>query len=183
MGQRIYPRCVHFLLLTFTLFVFWIVLSGRLEWRYIIIGLVSSVGISIITQPLLLLARETPDASPQPAWYLPWLRLAAYFPWLMGQLVQANLQVAWLVIQPRLPIEPQIIYFRQPLPSPVAHVVLANSITLTPGTVTVDLEGDLYTVHALSTAAATSLAPAEGEGEMPRRVGRVFGQGERVGGT
>lgn len=161
-------------LLSATLFVFWVVLSARMEVKYLVIGLVSSLVTAVVTRSLLLLPLEAGEDRLRPAWDLPWLRLLAYFPWLLWQVVQANLQVAWLIIQPRLPIEPRLIRFRKSLPNPVAHVVLANSITLTPGTVTVDLDKDEYVVHALWPTAAASLVPEEGEGEMLRRVASIF---------
>lgn len=164
----------HLFLLSATLFVFWIVLSAKMEAKYLVIGLAGSIATAAATRPLLLLPWGSGVGRLRPAWDLPWLRLFAYFPWLLWQVVQANLQVAWLVIQPRLPIEPRLIRFRKALPNPVAHVVLANSITLTPGTVTVDLDKDEYVVHALWPAAAASLVPQEGEGEMLRRVASIF---------
>jgi multicomponent Na+:H+ antiporter subunit E len=69
-------------------------------------------------------------------------------------------------------IRSRVIRFRTHLQNEVAKVVLGNSITLTPGTVTVDIEGDLFTVHALSDTAAESVL----DGDMERRVAWVFGE-------
>lgn len=65
-------------------------------------------------------------------------------------LVKANLQVAKIVISPKLPVNPGIVKFKSILKSDFAKMVLANSITLTPGTLTVDLIGDEFYIHWLS---------------------------------
>ena len=67
-------------------------------------------------------------------------------------------------------LRPQIVQFRTGLTSDLARVVLGNSITLTPGTITMDIDDDEFTVHAISDQAARSLR----SGEMERRVGHVF---------
>ncbi len=191
------------------LFVFWLALSGRSDPEYLLIGLASSLGIAVLTRRLLLLPWDDappseaappsevappseaappsevsqPPAQPRqrPAWDLPWPRFLAYLPWLAWEIVKANFQVAYLILHPRLPVDPGLIRFRKRLPGPLAQLVLANSITLTPGTVTVDVEGDDYLVHVLSREAAEGLRPrAGGEGEMLRRVGQVFASGRRV---
>ncbi|MDN5347295.1 MAG: multicomponent Na+:H+ antiporter subunit [Clostridia bacterium] len=168
------------LFLTLALYIFWIVLSGKMEAKYLIIGFLSAVIITLLTRPLLLVSIGSSKGILRSVYDLPWLRLMAYFPWLMWQIVLANLQVAAVIINPKMPIQPQLITFRKKLPGPVAYLTLANSITLTPGTITVDLEGDKYLVHALiGDAAAQSLAPEVGEGEMPYRVSWVFSGWEK----
>jgi multicomponent Na+:H+ antiporter subunit E len=168
---------VHFVVMTLALFVFWLILSGSLRPKHLIIGSATSVAVTLLTRPLLRFPWDYGRRKEwRLAWDLPWARLFFYLPWLLWQIVQANLQVAWLVLHPRLPIEPQVVRFKKRLPTPVAHVVLANSITLTPGTVTVDFEGDEYVVHALWSGAAASLVPAAGEGDIVRRVAWVFEQ-------
>jgi multicomponent Na+:H+ antiporter subunit E len=102
---------------------------------------------------------------------MPWGRLLAYAPWLLVQVVLASLHVAQVVLSPKMPIRPRLVRFRADLPGEVAHLTLANSITLTPGTVTVDRHGDEYLIHALTDDTAGGLLG----GDMQRRVGRVFG--------
>jgi len=147
-----------------------------MQAKYLIIGAASSIGAVILTWSLLILPWEKePGAREQRgAWDLPWLRLLAYFPWLLGQIVIANFQIAWVVLHPRLPIDPQLVSFRKHFPTPIAYFLLGNSITLTPGTVTVDLEGDEFLVHALIRSSAEALKPPEGEGDMIRRIERIF---------
>ena len=100
------------------------------------------------------------------------LRLLLYLPWLFLEIIKANLDVAARILNPRLPIKPSMIRVRAGQGSDLGRVVYANSITLTPGTVSVDTEGDTITVHALTDEAAEGVLT----GEMDRRVGRLEGR-------
>lgn len=75
------------------------------------------------------------------------LRLVYYTLYLMWQIVLSNWDVARRVISPRLPIDPGIVKVRTSLKTPLGRLILANSITLTPGTLTVDIEDDLLCIH------------------------------------
>ncbi len=70
------------------------------------------------------------------------------------EIIKANIDVARIVLHPRLPIEPSIVKFKTTLKGDTAKVSLANSITLTPGTITMDIIGDTFYVHALTREAA-----------------------------
>ncbi|MEW6459091.1 MAG: Na+/H+ antiporter subunit E [Bacillota bacterium] len=169
------------LLLTLWLFAFWVVLSGKLEARYLIIGFLTALGVTVITRPFSVLSRDGAGGGAAVlVWGLPWLRLLAFLPWLFCQLVKSSVLMAWLILHPKMPVDPQVIRFEKHFPHPVGYFVLANSITLTPGTLTVDVEDGRFTVHCVHAATAGSLAPAEREGEMPRRVGDIFGAGREV---
>lgn len=98
-------------------------------------------------------------------------RFLLYCVWLLWEVVVSSLQVARIVLSPTLPIEPHLYRFRTRLPNLTAKVLLANSITLTPGTVTIEMKGDEYYVHALTRATAESLLG----GTMPRNVAAIFG--------
>ena len=130
----------------------------------------------MVSMPLLRVPSGSGKGSLRSAYDMPWFRLLGYFPWLVWQIVLANIDVAKIILSPGLPIQPQLVSFRKNLPGPVAHLTLANSITLTPGTITIEMEGDKYLIHAINGSAAQSLAPEEGEGEMPQKVGVVFGE-------
>ena len=100
-----------------------------------------------------------------------------YIPWLLFQVVLANLHVVYLVFRPSL-IRPQVVHFKTRLTSDMSKVTLGNSITLTPGTITLDIADDEFWVHALSDKAAKDLL----SGEMERRVALVFLEPERASG-
>ncbi|MGI6364338.1 MAG: Na+/H+ antiporter subunit E [Bacillota bacterium] len=76
---------------------------------------------------------------------------------LLWQIVLANIQVAKLVLSPKLPLQPAVVTFNPGLRTDLGKTILANAITLTPGTLTIDVEGDVFTVHALTLAAAQAV--------------------------
>ena len=91
-----------------------------------------------------------------------------YLPWILWEIVKANLDVSRVILDPKLPIAPRMIRVDASQRSPLGKVIYANSITLTPGTVTVDVDEEDSTilVHALTSTAYQSLMT----GEMDRRV-------------
>lgn len=97
-------------------------------------------------------------------------RFLAYIPWLLKEIVVANIQVARIVLDPRLPIDPGLVRVPTRLRSALGVTTFANSITLTPGTVTLDVEGEALVVHALVRQAPESF------GRMERRVAAAFGE-------
>jgi multicomponent Na+:H+ antiporter subunit E len=97
--------------------------------------------------------------------------LLAYLPWILREIWLANIQVVKIVLHPALPIDPVLVRVRAQYRSDLARTVFANSITLTPGTITIDAGPGEFLVHALTRAAGEDLQG----GAMARRVGRVFG--------
>jgi multicomponent Na+:H+ antiporter subunit E len=164
------------LALQFTiLFAFWFILSGKMEIKYLMFGLVSAALVTFVTQDLLQARgaqRKTPLS--MAGFFKAGWRLLCYFVWLIKEIVQSNLQVAYIVLHPKLPIEPGLLRFRTRLRSPVGHVILANSITLTPGTITVDFSEGTYLVHALVPQAAGALL----EEKMQAKLEAIFGEPE-----
>jgi len=93
-------------------------------------------------------------------------RLLRYWWWLGGQIIRSSLEVTRVVLDPKLPISPRVIDLEAESPHPFDQVVLGNSITLTPGTLTIDLHQGVLKVHTLTEAGARELM----SGEMNRRV-------------
>ena len=93
-------------------------------------------------------------------------RLLGYWLWLGKEVVKSSLDVARIVLSPSLPISPQLVIIRASSEHPVDQAILANSITLTPGTLALDVHEGEITVHALTKAGADELK----KGEMDRRV-------------
>lgn len=171
------PRRAHHwrqtAVLTLMLALFWLLLSGRIGIPYFL-SLSISVGIVLRMNP----ERPFPGLDPSRDGSARGLArgglfLLKYLVWLLWNMVKANLQVAWIILHPRLPVDPMFLVFRTSLESDLARVLMANSITLTPGTVTVDLKDDQFLVHALAPATAGALTG----GELQNVVGAVFGQG------
>jgi multicomponent Na+:H+ antiporter subunit E len=148
----------------------WVVLSGKLDSPfYLTVGAVSSVLIAVVTRRLMEVDYE---GQPRHALSLPWWRLIPYIPWLLWQIVLSSLMVARQVLTPKMPIRPRLLRIHVELAGEVGYLTLANSITLTPGTVTIDREGADLLIHALSDEAAEGLLA----GDMQRRVAGLYGR-------
>src|SRR5690606_34909565 len=100
-----------------------------------------------------------------------WLRTVRYAPWLMWQIVLANLDVLKHVWRPKLQIAPRMFTAKHELRTAYGVATYMNSITLTPGTVTVDIGKDELLIHALTQAAVDGVL----NGEMHRRVLAIEG--------
>jgi multicomponent Na+:H+ antiporter subunit E len=146
------------------LFAFWLLLSGIYTPFLTLIGLASSIAVAALARRMELTDREG-----QPIHL--GLGAMAYWPWLAKEIVKSGWRVALIILHPRLPISPTLARFRPSQHSTVGLVTHANSITLTPGTVTVEAERDEFLVHALTSAGAEGLAGSE----MDRRVCRFEG--------
>jgi len=97
-------------------------------------------------------------------------RVLFYIPWLIWQIVVASLQVAAVVLNPKMPIDPALLRFKTKLPNTSAKVILGNSITLTPGTITVQIKGDEFLVHALMEASSSGIV----DDSLPGEVAKLY---------
>jgi multicomponent Na+:H+ antiporter subunit E len=79
-------------------------------------------------------------------------RFLTYLPWLMKEIFVANIEVARVILDPKLPISPRMVVFHGTQESDLGRFVYANSITLTPGTITTGVEGQEFQIHALRAA-------------------------------
>lgn len=148
----------YFLSLAAILAALWLGISG--VYKPVILGLGAA---SVLLVVWLSARMEVVGTEHNPALYS-W-RLPVYWAWLIGQIVTANIHVARLVLQPQR-IRPRVIRAPVPLKTSVAKVTYANSITLTPGTVTLRLEDDFVEVHAIDDHSAAGVE----DGSMARRV-------------
>lgn len=162
-----------YIILTFlVLFGTWIVMSGKFDLFHLALGVLSSGLVALLSHDLLFAERQRYHGNR----FSEILRFCRYSLWLFWQIVLANIHVTILALSPKAlirEIDPHIITFRTRLKTDFAKFVLANSITLTPGTVTIRVHGDLFYVHAISRKAAGDLA-SESVNEMERRVAWVF---------
>lgn len=142
---------------------FWILLSAHFDPLHLGAGVVCSGIVAYATHDLLF--KDTGNHRLTKT-----VRFIAYLPWLFYQIVLANIDVAKRALSPGMPIDPRVISFETVLRSDVARTTLANSITLTPGTVTIDIVGDIFYVHAIAKEPADDLL----EGTMERKVAHVF---------
>lgn len=146
--------------------VFWILLSAHFDPFHLGAGIVCSGIVAYASHDLLF--KDTGNHRLTKT-----LRFIAYLPWLIYQIVLANIDVAKRALSPSMPIDPQVVTFKTMLKSDVARTTLANSITLTPGTVTIDIVDDVFYVHAIAKEPADDLLG----GAMERRVAHVFMEG------
>ncbi len=154
-----------FLAAFFILLSLWLVLSGHYDSFHVTLGVICCALIAFLSHDLLFPAFQWGTS------VAIFVRFMAYLPWLFYQIVLANLHVAKMVLHPKMPIDPRIVEFDSKLESNIAFTTLANSITLTPGTVTIGLEGDELTVHALTRGSKEGLET----GEMDRKVTAMAG--------
>lgn len=141
------------------LFSFWLLLSGHYTGLLITVGAVCSAAVAALAWRMKIV-----DAEGHPI-QLVW-RAAFYWPWLLVEIVTSALRVSRLIVDPALPISPTLVRIRGSQKSALGINIYANSITLTPGTISVDVSGHDIVVHAIEKAGADSLE----EGEMDRRV-------------
>lgn len=93
-----------------------------------------------------------------------------FVPWMTIQIIIAGFHVVWIICHFKMPIHTTIIQFKANLPSAHAKMILGNSITLTPGTLTVDIDGDYFTVHAIDDKSFEGIVTDI----MPRKVLNLF---------
>jgi multicomponent Na+:H+ antiporter subunit E len=130
---------------TLILFIFWVAVSGTLNWPQLVVGLAAAIFVTYFNRKLLITAAESPPLSLKTL-----LWLTGYFLMLLVDIIKANFQVAWIVLHPRMPIEPNLVPLDVDLDRVAGRVLLANSITLTPGTLTILADEKKFLVHALT---------------------------------
>jgi multicomponent Na+:H+ antiporter subunit E len=151
--------------LVLALFAFWLLLSGLYTPFLVGSGLAAAVAVAALARRM---GAADPEGHPV---HLTFAALG-YWPWLVKEIAASGWAVARIILDPRLPISPALVRFVPSQRTAVGLVTHANSITLTPGTVTVEAERDGFLVHALTRENAEGLAGSE----MDRRVARFEGR-------
>jgi len=164
-----------FCFMTFVLmFILWIAMSGKFDLFHLILGVISSAIVAMMSGDLLFQDRQKSLGYR----IMQAGRFVHYAAWLVIQIIYANMYVVKLALTTKKMeevLDPYMFTFESHLKTPFAQFVLANSITLTPGTVTIRIEDGIFLVHAITEPAAGDLG---GDGEiisdMERRVAAVF---------
>ena len=154
---------LHALSLGLVLFAVWLLLSGIFEPLLLGLGVVSCIAVVYIAHRMDVIDREGHPV------HLSW-RTLLYFPWLAWEIAKANIDVALAIARPKMRIEPRLLEIEAGQEDDLGRVIYANSITLTPGTVTIATEGSAFTIHALTRGAAEGLK----SGDMDRRVSAMM---------
>lgn len=150
--------------------VLWLLLSGHFNALFLGFGAVSCLLVAWLAHRMAVVDDET---QPQHLF----LRLPGYWLWLGWEIVKANVDVIKCVLSPRMPISPTMGHVQAQELSELGHVIYANSITLTPGTISVALPEGAIEVHALTGDGFADLK----EGAMHRRVLAVEGRTPAAG--
>ncbi|MDE0073911.1 MAG: Na+/H+ antiporter subunit E [Gammaproteobacteria bacterium] len=161
MTQRPVARVAGLCLLWYAM---WLLMSGHYTNLLLSLGAASVVGVALLVTRMLL-----PDREGAPFHIVPGLLF--YLPWLVVEVFKSNLAVARVILSPRLPIRPRVVDFQGHQKTDLGRFIYANSITLTPGTITVRLDAEGFRIHALTREALDGTE----EGEMDRRVCRLEG--------
>ena len=142
------------------LMIIWLLLTWSVEMQQVIAGAVLALVLAFV------LGRAFPGETAKVFNPIRWLWFVAYAVYFAYYCIRANLDVAYRVLHPDMPIRPGIVKVQTDLETDIAKTFLANSITLTPGTLTIDIEGpDLY-IHWIS---ITSDDPGEQTGIIVKR--------------
>jgi len=143
----------------FSLFLFWLLLSGFFTPFLMIAGAGCSLAVVLYTRRMQVL-----DAEGHPLQLL--LPAPPYWGWLLVEILKSGWTVARIIVDPKLPISPTLVRFKPSQKTAVGLVTHANSITLTPGTITVEAEPHEFMVHAITRDGAAGVV----DSDMDRRV-------------
>ena len=161
-----------FLAMFLTLFIFWLLVSGESDVQHLVAGGLSALLVSWYWRSLLRRVRDRDDILPHQLVFCP-LSLGYLFT-LLWRILKSNLNVARIVLDPRLPISPVVTRTQTCLKHDLIKVLFAHSITLTPGTLTMSLSGSSLVVHSLTEEAADADELAQIQErlrEIERRLG------------
>jgi multicomponent Na+:H+ antiporter subunit E len=151
---------LHALGIFILLYGFWLLLSG-----YLVPFLLAAGAGCALAAVLLSRHMDIIDHEGHPI-HLSAYAFFSYWPWLVKEIIKSAWDVTLIILHPRLPISPTMSRFKPTQQSDLGLVIHANSITLTPGTISVEVDRDAFLVHALTREGAAAL---EGS-EMDRRV-------------
>ena len=163
-------RVLYFFETLIPLLLLWFIMSAIFESKFILFGVTSCAIIAAISVKVLIVGGLKTDNEYYILHINPF-RMIVYFFGLVKEIIKSSVDVSKVVLFHRDSINPHIIWFKADYDHPAARALLANSITLTPGTITVDIFDDgVYSVHALTDAAAEGLL----EGSMQQRIAKLY---------
>lgn len=152
---------------------FWMVMSGFLDVIHISLGVASVISVLAINYKMKSYRLYEDDMNDLKE--LRFGRAIYYVGWMIIQIFLAGIHVLAILLKRNIPYNTSIVKFRVDLPSAHAKMILGNSISLTPGTVTVLIEGDDFVVHALDDDSFGGIT----SDDMPREVLKLFQKEER----
>lgn len=151
---------MRIILSVLTMFALWLLMSGVYKPMIVGFGFVSAVIAVLVVRRMDQVDQDHLKIPLNP------LKFLWYLVWLMGEVVKSNITVTKMILSPKMGVRQHIFYVPNTQKSELAEVIFANSITLTPGTITVETESDAFWVHAVSFDESDHEALAD----MDRRV-------------
>lgn len=156
-------------------FLLWIIFNGNISTEIVLFGIGISAAIFFFVckymdysiKKELILIKILP-------------LLIEYALILIWEIIKANFVTTKYILNQKIEIEPQLIHFKVPLQTNIAKVILANSITLTPGTITVSLEGNEYRVHCLDSDLAEGIFESIFVKKLFKIERKMKGLGEKI---
>ena len=155
---------LHLASLGIVLYAFWLLLSGYFEPFLLAAGAGSALAVVLLSRRMRIVDREGHPVQMIAA-------VVLYWPWLFKEIAKSAWIVSRIILDPRLPISPVLVRFKPTQKSQVGLATHANSITLTPGTITVEATQNEFLVHGLTRSSGAGVI----DSEMDRRVSRVEG--------
>lgn len=141
---------------TAALFALWLLLSESYTFVHMAIGFAAALGVALLN--------SSPDSRSD--YQLRWPQAVVYVPWLFGRILASGGHLAYMVLHPALPIDPKMVKYRPRLKSETALALLGNSITLTPGTVTVEASAEEFEIHAMDDESALDVTSSRLENKI-----------------
>lgn len=148
----------------------WLIFNGKVTWELLMIGALISVMLEIATCKIFNIRIRDDLARTLGIW-----RYVKYFFILIGEMFSCSFKVLGLILHPSEEIKPRLSYFRADIKSDAKCVLLANSITLTPGTITVGLLGNRFHVHSLDRSFADGMENSDFVREIQKLEARHGG--------
>lgn len=153
------------------LFGFWLVLSSQWRPLFFVMGALSAAVVTALTHHIVTSVLDEPAGH-----VLRWVSrlgwFVVYVGWMLWSIAAASVLIARGVLHLGRPFEPEFVTFESGLRRPLSNVMVAVSITLVPGTQTLELQGDRFLVHALTSGSADDLATAR----LQNMVARITGE-------
>ncbi len=140
--------------------MFWVLLSASFEWIHLFLGIIFSFLVTWINS----------GHSPFVPKFNLWFRILLYIPWLFYKIIQSGLHLSKLILHPSLPIAPHLISVESKLRHHGAVVLFGNSITLTPGTITAEVDGNNLIVHAMDKELSEDVESKQ----MENKIANIF---------
>lgn len=163
---------IRFAGLVAVLCLFWILMSGFFTAFLLAAGLGSAFFVAWLAHRMDLIDHEGHP------FHLTWSAVT-YWPWLIKEIMKSAIDVARIILDPKLPASPTVVRFKPRQKTVVGLVTHANSITLTPGTLSIEVAQEGFMVHALTKSGAEATV----DSDMDRRVERFEGSAAESAGS